>query len=488
MAYTKIKKISARLDKAVNYALDKEKTSLKDALDYAMNKDKNSTEETIFESSINCLLSEPYKQMMHTKKAKNNKGGILGYHIIQSFKPDETTPEIAHAIGMEFAKRCLGDKYQIVVSTHLDRRHLHNHIVFNSVSFVDGKKYKSEFNNYYNQIRKTSDEICKEYNLSIISQDKNKESLTYIEWLALNHGKTTWQSLIRSDIEHAISTSYSFGEFLMDMEHMGYEIKQGKYLAVRPYGKERFSRCYKLGKGYSEDEIRDRITGIKSKYIPPLKMIEYKQKVYSKVPFMPNYIREYWRWLYSLNLAKKHQAPRKVSKYLRKDLLDIEKHKEQFRFQKAHNLNSESEFYDFVKQLDKKISELYSHLRSFDDANKSKKKLFNALTGLEKYKKPYELYLQGYSMMKKEHDAFIKARKILSDNGYATPEKIEALKKEKIQIYEKRDEIKKDISLLKGEKRICNDIEKTMEYIKERTQLIEQQKTVSKQQERKHEK
>lgn len=483
MAYTKIIKIQARLDRAVDYALNKEKTSLKYALDYAMNKDKNSTEETILENTINCLLSNPYKQMMQTKKAKNKKGGILGYHIIQSFTPNETTPEIAHEVGLEFARRCFSDKYQVVVSTHLDRGHLHNHIVFNSVSFVDGMKYKSEFNTYYNEIRKTNDAVCKEYNLSIISPAKDSKSITYIEWLALKQGKTTWQSLIRSDIDHAITTSYSFGEFLMDMEHLGYEIKHGKYLAFRPYGKERFSRCYKLGKRYGEDEIRARIDGEKGKHVPPVKMATYRKLLYTKALLMPNYIKQYWRWLYSLNLVKKHKAPPKVSKYLKEDLLTIERYKEQFRFLKTRNLETESEFFDYVKQVDEKISQLYSQLRSFDNAHKKNTKVYNALADIEKYKKPYELYMQGYTMMKKEHDEYLKAHKILRENGFTTPADIEALRNEKINVYEQRDGIKNEIKYHKSDKRICDNIQNSMEYIEERTRRIEQQKIVSKKKE-----
>ena len=169
---------------------------------------------------------------------------------------------------------------------------------------------------------------------------------------AFNQGKTTWQSIIRSDIDHAISTSYSFGEFLMDMEHMGYEIKHSKYLAFRPYGKERFSRCYKLGSSYSEEEIRARIDGEKSVYITPIKMDTYSKKLNSHVLMMPDFIKQYWRRMYSLNLVKKHKAPPRVSKYLKQDLQTADRYKEQFKFLKAHNLETESEFLNYVKQLD----------------------------------------------------------------------------------------------------------------------------------------
>ena len=133
MAYTKIIPIRARLDKAVNYALNKEKTGLGNALEYITNPEKNMGDDTAYETAINCTLENPYKDMIHTKKAYEQTDGVLGYHIIQSFMPNEVSAENAHKIGVEFAYRCFGTKYEIVVSTHLDRHHYHNHIILNSV-------------------------------------------------------------------------------------------------------------------------------------------------------------------------------------------------------------------------------------------------------------------------------------------------------------------------------------------------------------------
>ncbi len=359
--------------------------------------------------------------------------------------------------------------------------------LLNSVSFMDGTKYENSFKDYFHDIRQISDAVCKEYNLSILSPNKDSKTLTYIEWLAINQGRTTWQSLIRSDIDYAISTSYSFGEFLMDMEHLGYEVKHGKYLAFRPYGKERFSRCYKLGEGYSEEEIRARIDGEKSIYIAPVKMDTYRQKLHSRVLPMPDFIKQYWRRMYSLNLVKKHKAPPKVSKYLRKDLQTADRYKEQFIFLKTHNLETESEFFNYVKHLDEKTAELSSKLRSFDYSHKKDKRLYDALADIEKYKKPYELYLQGYSMMKKEYDAYLKADKYLKDNGIASASDLEKLKNEKVKVYEQRDEIKKDLQFYRNEKRICGNIQKTTDHMKEQTRQIEQQKTVTKTKEKERE-
>ena len=175
MAYTKILVVHNRLDKSVDYAQNKEKTTLEPdpleaAIDYALNRDK--TENTCFETAINCDRERVYADMMATKERWGKVKRIRkGYHIIQSFVPGEVTPEEAHAVGVEFAQRLLGERYEVIVTTHLDKAHLHNHIVFNSVSFVDGYMYRDTMPDYYQGIRGTSDAICREHGLSIIEPD-----------------------------------------------------------------------------------------------------------------------------------------------------------------------------------------------------------------------------------------------------------------------------------------------------------------------------
>lgn len=477
MAYTKIIKLSTSLNKAVAYALNHEKTDLKSAIAYARNSDKNTTEHTVLEGSINCLLSNPYKDMLQTKKAKRKTGGILGYHIIQSFAPDEVTPEVAHKIGMELAKRCFGDKYQVVVSTHLDKGHLHNHVVINSVSFVDGKKYRSDFNSYYNGIRKHSDDICKEYNLSIISPSIDNKSLTYIEWLGLKQGKTTWLSIIKDDIDAAVNNSYTFGEFLVYMEHIGYQIKHGKYIAFRPYGKERFSRGYKLGQGYSEDELRARIDDKDFNYVPeyspPPKHI---YQPYKKRHVISDLERNYWRWMYQMDLVKKRKAPPKMTKYLKGELLKLERYKEQQTFLRTHNLNTESEFFDYMAGVDNAISQLNNKLKEFTIPLKDNKSLYTALADMSKYEKAHELYLEGYSMMENEHKLYLKAIEVLGKNDIATPEDINALQVEKANVYDQVADIKRDIRYFRKERKVCENIISTMEHMKEKQRLIENKK------------
>ena len=167
MAYTSVIPVR-RLDRAVKYVMNKEKTtavSLRDALDYAANRDK--TEQSCFESSYTCTLETAFADMRQTKERWHKSGGVQGYHLVQSFAAGEVTPELAHQIAKELADRMLGGRYEYVIGTHLNTGHIHSHIVWNSVSCVDGKKYRSNYKNYVTEIRAVSDELCRKYKLSM---------------------------------------------------------------------------------------------------------------------------------------------------------------------------------------------------------------------------------------------------------------------------------------------------------------------------------
>ena len=268
MAYTKVIAIHVRLDNCINYTADPEKAqSLSDAIAYALDLDKSET--PCFQESINCDLATAHADMMQTKHRWGKDGGshVQGYHIIQSFVPGEVTPDEAHAVGMEFARRLLGNRYEVVVSTHLNKAHLHNHVVFNSVSFMDGKMHRNNFRDYYGGdgvgIRGTSDAICREHGLSII-EPSQRPSRDYTEWSAEQHGQTTIRGAVRQDINRLLAQSFTFKSFLQSLEKSGYEIKQGKYLSVKAPGGQRFIRLKSLGEDYTEDAIRARLSAQRS--------------------------------------------------------------------------------------------------------------------------------------------------------------------------------------------------------------------------------
>lgn len=228
MAYDKIIPIRHRLDHCVDYARNEEKTSLESALSYAGNPAKARQLVT----GINCGPDCAYQDMQATKRRWDKKGGILGYHIIHSYAPGETTPEQAHAAGVEFARRLLGERYEAVVCTHTDREHLHCHIVFNSVSFLDGRKYRSDFASYFDTLRNTSNEVSREFGLSVIEPDGHGKH--YAQWDAERTGRGDISRFIRQDIDAALRESFTFEGFLAVLRRQGYTVKQSAGLARLP--------------------------------------------------------------------------------------------------------------------------------------------------------------------------------------------------------------------------------------------------------------
>ena len=252
MAYTSVIPVR-RLDQAVKYVMNKEKTtavSLQDAIDYAANRDK--TEQSCFESSYACTLETAFADMRQTKEQWHKPGGVQGYHLVQSFAAGEVTPELAHQIAKELADRVLGGRYEYVIGTHLNTEHIHSHIVWNSVSCVDGKKYHSNGKSYVTQIRTVSDELCRKYKLSVIdTENSNHVAKPYAEWLAEKNGHPTWRTAIRQDVDAAIGQSLTWRQFLSALERKGYEVRMGrKYPVLRPPGKKRFVRFKTLGKQF----------------------------------------------------------------------------------------------------------------------------------------------------------------------------------------------------------------------------------------------
>lgn len=265
MAYTKIIKVKSNLNLCLDYTSNPKKTERRSAedlnrlLSYTQSNDK--TEHQLYVSGFNCIPQNAYEIMMETKQRWRKPvkdGNILAYHIIQSFSPGEATPDQVHQIGCEFAQRFLADRFECTVSTHLDRGHLHNHIVVNSVSYADGKMFRSDFNTYYKGIRETSDELCRENRLSVIETDGKGKS--YDEWLSGQTGKPTIRGMVRKDVEQAIAAADSFDGFITELQNMGYTVKYGprvEHMAVRHKDAQRNIRIDRLDPRFSETALRE---------------------------------------------------------------------------------------------------------------------------------------------------------------------------------------------------------------------------------------
>lgn len=235
------------------------RTTLNKALDYIMNPKK--TDDRLLVDGFGCSPETAALQFELTKKNFLKENGILGFHIIQSFSPGEVDYESAHKIGMELAEKIFDGKFQFVCATHIDRGHVHNHIIANSVSFENGDKFLSKKHTMYD-IRNFSDELCRGNGLSVITEPKEKGKSQYEH--SLDKKGKSWKSLLRQNIDKAILKTQSWDKFLLYMQKLNYEIKQGKYISFRAEGQERFIRSKTLGTDYTEERLRERISGART--------------------------------------------------------------------------------------------------------------------------------------------------------------------------------------------------------------------------------
>ena len=245
MAVTKIKAIRGTLSKAIAYILNPEKT-----------------DEKLLVSSYGCASETAAREFEWTRKIAEQKGmnpvRIIARHVIQSFGIGEVTPELAHEIGKQFADEILGGKYEYVLTTHIDKDHVHNHLIFNAVDFVNYHAYKSYKRIYYD-MREVSDRLCKENGLSVIPPSQNK-GMGYKEYTEAKRG-TSWKQKLKQTIDRLVITAKDYDDFLRLMQEAGYEIKTGKYISFRAEGQERFTRSKTIGENYTEERIKERIAG-----------------------------------------------------------------------------------------------------------------------------------------------------------------------------------------------------------------------------------
>ena len=362
MAYTSVIPVR-RLDRAVKYVMNKEKTtavSLQDALDYAANRDK--TEQSCFESSYACTLETAFADMRQTKERWHKSGGVQGYHLVQSFAAGEVTPELAHQIAKELAARVLGGRYEYVIGTHLNTGHIHSHIVWNSVSCVDGKKYRSNYKSYVTEIRAVSDELCRKYKLSIIdTENSNHVAKPYAEWLAEKNNQPTWRTAIRQDVDDAIQQSLTWRQFLSAMDRKGYEVRMGrKYPVLRPPGKERFVRFKTLGKRYTPEAIQTRILYPQSyhPYVENPPTIQHGRLHSGKKPRrkLTGLRALYYRYLYELGALPR--KPRRPSYAVRQDAYKLDQRIRQMEFLSKHNIDTLEQLETHRKALQTEIGQL----------------------------------------------------------------------------------------------------------------------------------
>ena len=246
MAVTKIKPVKSTLSKA---------------LDYIENPDK--TDGKMLISSFGCSYETADIEFGYTLSQALDKGSNLAFHLIQSFAPGEVDYEKAHEIGKQLADAVTKGQHEYVVTTHIDKGHIHNHVIFCAVNFVDHHKYNSNKRSYYG-IRNMSDKLCRENGLSVVVPGKGSKGKSYAEYQAEKTG-TSWKGKLKIAVDALIPQVSSFEELLTRLQAAGYEIKPGKYVSCRAPGQERFTRLKTLGADYTEEAIRERIAGRRAK-------------------------------------------------------------------------------------------------------------------------------------------------------------------------------------------------------------------------------
>lgn len=378
MAITKIKPIKVRLDHVIDYASNDEKTfnkdygtetykSLHDVLNYVENDFK--TEKRLYVTGINCDSDDAYNCMQITKNNFNKKDGILAFHLIQSFNNEKgVTPEIAHKIGIELCNELFADRFECLVATHLNTNNYHNHIIINSVSFRDGKKYYDNHESY-SAIRKVSDNLCKEYGLSVLEEKKTKKTnLNYENFYKKYASENNYKNTSKRDLDFAISQAFSFEDFKSIMKKMDYEIifRSGK-ISIRHTDYKRNIRIERaFGEEYSIERIKQRIIEEESTRVPFIEAYKFKgtSKTYKGTlkkskKKASGIIALYYHYCFLLKVFP-NKKQKHLSASMRADVKKMDSYSEQAKFLSNNNINSIKELEKYKEDLQNDITRITS--------------------------------------------------------------------------------------------------------------------------------
>lgn len=384
--------------------------------------------------AINCQADMAFEQMMDTKKQFGKTDKRQGYHIILSFKEDEVEPDRAFKITQKFVAEYLGDAYEAVFVVHDNTDHVHSHIVFNSVSFVDGKKYRYEKGDWAKYIQPITNKLCQEYGLSIIDVEdgsKEKQHENYKDWSEYREGSFVWADMIKRDLDACILQANDFSGFLELLSEKGYEVKQGKYLAVRPQGMTRFRRCKTLGENYSQEAIVERIAKEDLSFYQSQN--EEKQAAIVKC-YVKRYRRakmsglqkRYYAKLYRIGKLKKKPYSQ-VWKY-RDDIRKMHKLQEQYLFLVRHKIESAEELVSVLDNLTDKKKEASKEKSKTYKAKERFKDIFDKAEQIRELDDAESCYQGGDTFFEDEHNAWERLNTELLAQGYSV-EEVESLRK-----------------------------------------------------------
>lgn len=441
MAVTKIWDIQTRLDNVIDYVVNEKKTdkesyyNLHRAVEYV--KASYKTEQQLYVTSINCSEDTILQEMLETKKIFDKEDGVLGYHAFQSFREGEVTPEIAHKIGVRLAEEIWGDRFQVVVTTHLNTHCIHNHFVLNSVSFTDGMKYYDN-DETYALIRHTSDNLCREYGLSVLKEKPvGKYKIDYSKYFVSYVKKSNYHTQTKQDIDYAITQSNTYKEFENLLKAMDYELiyRAGK-LSIRkdPYKKNiRVARAF--GEEYTVERIKARIKTEKAIKVPfpemrSKRIYKYKGKIKNRKK-ATGIKALYLYYCYLLKIYPKTEKRRKTPISIKADVQKMERISDEAKLLCRNDIKT-------TKELSLYIETLNGELKNLEEVRD-------------------KLYYQNTKLKKEERQ----------------------------ENYDKLSQIAGKIQYLKREVKKCKEIEERVPRIKQNLKELEEEKEIQKGKEKK---
>ena len=445
---------------------------LRQAIEYVLNGDK--TEEQILTATQNCTKESACHNMLSAKLRWNKMDKVQLYHIIQSFRPGEISPELALEIAQKFVQEHLPG-YQAVIVVHVDKKHIHAHIVFNSVNQMTGEKYHSNAQSYYQQIRAISDRLCREHGLSVIMSGEPAKAVSYIEWLRQSKGQPTFRSMLEADLQEAIEDANDIGHFFLLMEHKGYEIYHGNRLGFRLRGQERFMYPERKDRRFSEDGIRAAIAGnleaIEEGRRPAV-ISRTRYQPYRKHPKYTGFLALYVHYLYLLGKIGQRQYPPRMTPHLRKAAMEFDAYREQFAFLRENGITTPADMDAFQARTEETLAKLIKQRIILNVRKKERRSLYTALADADALAPSKALYQDGLTGMENEFEKYMEAVTLLENCGVPR----DRLTAEKAELYEQLAELNRKIRTQRRKLKLCQEIRQglpQMEQDIERTETRE---------------
>ena len=454
MAVTKILARKGHLDIGINYILNGDKT-----------------EEHILTAHLNCDPGRECREMLDTKRNYGKEDGVQYYHIIQSFKPGEITPELALEIAKEFAQEHLPG-YETVIGVHVDKEHIHAHLVFNSVNADTGQKYHSNAQTYYSQIRAISDRLCRDHGLSVILEGEPSQAVSYIEWLRQSKGQPTFRSMLEADLQTAIEDATDLGHFFLLMEHKGWEISHGNRLGFRLRGQERFMIPGRKNPLFTEEGILAAIQGNLSAIEAghrPASIHRTPYRPFKKYPKYTGLMALYLHYLYVLGKIEKQQYPPRMTPQLKKAVMRFEQFREQFKFLRENGIATQEDITAFQTRTEETLASLMKQRTILNVRKKQRKKLYDALADVSALVQARQLYEDGLSGMEAEYTRYLEAVAVLEQ----CPIPRKQLTTEKAEVYEQLAQVNRDIRAARKKLELCQEIKDRLPPMEQTIEKIE---------------